>query len=87
MTDEQRDQVWEFIRAETFEVPRRDRYTCLWFTNFCRVFDGWSSRNDLPHLPAEVTVEALAAAGYPLSIDPRGQSVVPGLNLSSRRRG
>ncbi|MEU8454140.1 hypothetical protein [Streptomyces griseoaurantiacus] len=77
MTDETRNQVWDFMRDRTLE----SRVGALPFAVFLRVFHGWSASYGFP-LPLEHDVEsALEAAGYRLIPGQRGDWLIKGLRF------
>lgn len=72
-----RNQVWDFLRAETVEYPGY----CLSLVNFIRVFNGWSRRNRLPILNDDDVAAPLAQAGYELCTDLFGRPAVLGVRI------
>lgn len=75
-----RDQVWEFLRAETVD----DSSHLLWLDNFVKMFNGWSARRGLPHLKRSEIAPHLWDAGYRLIVSRDGQAVITGLSTPDR---
>lgn len=80
--DAVRNQVWEFLRAETVNYPNY----CLSLVNFMRVLNGWSARKGLPLLFDDDAAAPLSKAGYELSTDLFGRPAVMGLRILPPRK-
>ncbi|MBX4176403.1 hypothetical protein [Streptomyces geysiriensis] len=76
-----RDQVWDFLRADTVD----DAEKCMWFDAFMRCLGGWSARHGLPHPKGNDVAPWLRAAGYHLAVSHNGSVVILGLTMRGTR--
>lgn len=77
MTDETRDQVWEFLRVKTEEHPFR----AVPLKVLRSVCQGWSASNHYRRVSEQAFTAALTAAGYELHTGDSGDVLVRGLKM------